>query len=334
MSFQKIIFPYLKVLNNMKTKTKKLNNPLVSIVTTSYNTDKYIEANIKSVCNQNYKNFEHIIVDANSTDNTKNILKKYKHLTWISEDDSGQSEGINKGFSMVSGDYVIWLNSDDTLTKKSIIRSLEFFKNNSVVDFISSDINIINENDKKIGLVKGEEINIKNILSKNPIKQPSVMFRSKILKEIGNLDENLHYTMDREFWLRIFINGYNMKYVSGVINANFRLCPGTKTFDGAPNFRKEWNIVLIKNLHNKKLLSYVRLKYIKKVIKLNKSSYYLSLMTSFFNNSKKCLAIGNIFKIVYYNPKILYNLGFYKKIILGILSIKYLRISKYHNENI
>ena len=61
------------------------NLPKISIITPSYNQAKYIEENIKSVLNQNYPNFEHIIIDGGSTDNTVEVLKKYKHLTWVSE---------------------------------------------------------------------------------------------------------------------------------------------------------------------------------------------------------------------------------------------------------
>lgn len=79
---------------------KKLHLLKISILTPSYNQGKYIEENILSVMNQNYPNFEHIIIDGGSTDNTDEILRKYPHLKWVSEKDEGQSDALNKGLAM------------------------------------------------------------------------------------------------------------------------------------------------------------------------------------------------------------------------------------------
>jgi len=85
----------------------------ISIITPTLNHAQYIEDTILSVKNQDYSDFEHIIIDGGSTDGTVDILKKYPHLIWISEKDSGQSNAINKGFKMASGDILAWINSDD-----------------------------------------------------------------------------------------------------------------------------------------------------------------------------------------------------------------------------
>jgi glycosyltransferase involved in cell wall biosynthesis len=84
--------------------------PYISIVTPSLNQGAYIEENIKSVLNQNYPDFEHIIIDGGSTDGTIDILKEYKHLIWISERDRGQSAAINKGFRRAKGHSFFYCN--------------------------------------------------------------------------------------------------------------------------------------------------------------------------------------------------------------------------------
>lgn len=88
----------------------------ISIVTPVFNGEKYIEECMCSIMNQHYSNYEHIIVDGGSTDNTLSIIKKYKNkynLTYISEKDNGMYDAIVKGFKMSSGEILAWLNSDD-----------------------------------------------------------------------------------------------------------------------------------------------------------------------------------------------------------------------------
>ncbi|MCD6361181.1 MAG: glycosyltransferase, partial [Armatimonadetes bacterium] len=99
-------------------------NPLVSIVTPSYNQGEFIEETILSVKNQDYPNIEHIVVDGGTTDNTVAILKKYDgtyNMRWLSEPDKGQSDEVNKGWGLCQGQIVGWLNSDDTLAEKRTI---------------------------------------------------------------------------------------------------------------------------------------------------------------------------------------------------------------------
>ena len=75
--------------------------PLVSVVTPSYNTGKYIESTLESVSLQDYPNIEHIVFDGDSKDNTIEILEKFPDLDWVSEPDKGQSDALNKGFKKV-----------------------------------------------------------------------------------------------------------------------------------------------------------------------------------------------------------------------------------------
>ncbi|MDQ3190406.1 MAG: glycosyltransferase, partial [Bacteroidota bacterium] len=100
----------------------------ISIVTPSYNQAHFIEEAIESVICQNYTNFEHIVIDGGSTDNTIKVLEKYSHLIWISEPDEGQSDAINKGFKMATGDIIGWLNADDLYlpnTFKEVAKNLK-----------------------------------------------------------------------------------------------------------------------------------------------------------------------------------------------------------------
>lgn len=295
---------------------KKL--PKVSVITPSYNTGKYIEATIKSVVDQKYDNFEHIIFDGNSKDNTIEILNKYPHLRWTSEPDNGQSDALNKGFNIATGEYIVWLNSDDLLTKESLFKSIKILENNPELDMIYTDVNIIDEFGNIYGLAKGDSFNIINLLNNNPVKQPSSVFRKKVIDELSGVDKSLHYSMDRELWLRMFLNNFKIKYIPKLINASFRLCEGTKTFNDTPKFRLEW-LTVLKNIKNQQLISPF---IIQKSIALNKSAYHFAVMNESFKKKNKGKATKELLKTIYHNPKILFNLGIYYKYILGLLSFK------------
>lgn len=107
----------LKMLPEVKrkrSKTSQLKKPLkISVITPSYNSDKYIERAIESVLVQDYPHWEHIIMDGASTDQTVEKIKKYEHLIWTSEKDQGQTDAMNKGFKKSTGDIIVYLNSDD-----------------------------------------------------------------------------------------------------------------------------------------------------------------------------------------------------------------------------
>ena len=83
-----------------------MNYPKVSIITPSYNQSQFIEETILSIKDQDYPNIEHIVIDGGSTDGTIEILKKYGRLIWISEPDKGQSDAVNKGIKIATGEIL------------------------------------------------------------------------------------------------------------------------------------------------------------------------------------------------------------------------------------
>src|SRR5579863_2359106 len=90
-----------------------VDEPVVSIVTPSFNHARFIRATIESVLSQNYPHIEYIVMDGGSRDETASIARDYaSRLTFIAEPDRGQSHAINKGFKRVSGSILFWLNSD------------------------------------------------------------------------------------------------------------------------------------------------------------------------------------------------------------------------------
>jgi glycosyltransferase involved in cell wall biosynthesis len=109
----------------------------ISIITPTFNSEKYLERCIKSIQSQDYNNIEHIIIDGDSTDETRNIIKKYQNnkTILISEKDDGIWDAMNKGLKIASGDIVGFLNSDDYYYPNAIKTVVKYFNNNNI-DFL------------------------------------------------------------------------------------------------------------------------------------------------------------------------------------------------------
>jgi len=203
--------------------------PKVSIVTPSFNQGQFLEETILSVLNQDYPNTEYIIIDAGSTDGTLVILKKYHHLIWISEPDHGQTEAINKGFRLTTGDIITYLNSDDLLLPGAVSAVVNAFSKYPKADFIYGDFKVIDS--------KGNHILSRNTISYDRnvliygralIAQPASFFRRSLVTKIGYLDETYDFCMDLEFWIRAALNGAKFHHIDFPLAAQ-RLHPQSKT---------------------------------------------------------------------------------------------------------
>jgi glycosyltransferase involved in cell wall biosynthesis len=199
----------IKLARHLKIK-KNLNqymtNPKFSIITPSYNQGLFIRNTIESVMNQNYENFEHIVIDGGSTDNTIDILKEYPHLIWISEKDNGPAHAINKGYKLATGDITTWLNSDDFFADNIFNKIADIFLKNPDAKIICGMIKNIN--------LKGEVIYIKNLdlpfsynylinISADIIKQPATFYTRDLYNEVNGLDESLKLVFDYELFIKM-----------------------------------------------------------------------------------------------------------------------------------
>lgn len=178
----------------------KTDWPKISIVTPSYNQEKFIEQTIRSVLLQNYPNLEYIIIDGGSTDGTVSIIEKYAPWIsyWQSEKDGGQGQAINMGFSLASGDYYAWINSDDYYLKGVFnIVINQFLK--TKCDFIYGYGYGYDINTQRLDLIK--MLPFIDLFIKIPsLLQPSTFWHEDIHKPIW---EELHCSLDFELWMRL-----------------------------------------------------------------------------------------------------------------------------------
>jgi cellulose synthase/poly-beta-1,6-N-acetylglucosamine synthase-like glycosyltransferase len=205
----------------------------VTIVTPSFNQGRFIRQTIESVLSQDYEDLEYIVVDGASTDGTLEILQEYDgRLKWISEPDEGQSDAINKGFKMATGDIVAWLNSDDTYEPGAVSAVISYFEQNPEVVLIYGEGNIIDEEGKKLHRFSATiPFNLWALVHVwDYILQPATFFRKEALENVDYLNKELHWTMDWDLWLKLSTK-YDVLYINEYL-ANSREYSDTKTSTG------------------------------------------------------------------------------------------------------
>ncbi len=195
----------------------------ISIVTPSLNQGRFIEACIRSVLEQGYPAYEHIIVDGGSRDNTLKILERYPHLVRISEPDRGQADALNKGFKMAGGDLIGWLNADDLYLPGCFHTVSRFMLEHPDVDIVYGDYRFINENGSVLQLRKelGFDLFMLKYLHILYIPTTATFFKRRIFDEGNYLNEDYNYAMDYEFLLRLALKGYTFAHIPAVL-ADFR----------------------------------------------------------------------------------------------------------------
>lgn len=214
----------------MKTVAK------ISVVTPSYNQAAFIEDALWSVKNQGYPCVEHLVMDGGSTDETVAILKRYSsqpgwdHLRWTSGPDRGQSDALNKGFRMATGNIVGWLNSDDRYRAGCFEAVVQGFQKYPRTDVIYGDYTWINAQGKITQIRR--EISFSYFILKYHhtlyIPSTATFLQRKLFDDGQFINADLHYSMDYEFFLRLACLGYRFKHISRLL-ADFRWHSQSKT---------------------------------------------------------------------------------------------------------
>ncbi len=178
----------------------------VTLITATYNSQKYLEDCIQSVVRQTYHDIEYIIVDGKSGDGTLAIIKKYENniAKWISETDRGMYDAINKGMEMATGDIIGILNSDDMLDGDDVIETIVKAFEEKNVDSIYGDLEYVDPEDtnKIYRIWKGKPYKRSLFRSGWMPAHPTFYFRRELLKKYGGYENHYFSAADYEFMAR------------------------------------------------------------------------------------------------------------------------------------
>jgi len=215
--------------------------PRISIVTPSFNQGQYLEQTIRSVLDQNYPNLEYIICDGGSSDNSPEIIRKYSDRLayWCSEKDKGQSDAINKGLARATGDIYAYVNSDDYYLPGTFERVAEAW--NAGGRFIVGWAQYLEPNGDFRPYPIKPHYEPSDWLIKNPIPQQSAFWSGQLFKQLGPFRDDLHFSFDYEYWLRLRFKADTGPHVVHKCMAIFRLHHASKTMSGAQPFDPEDN---------------------------------------------------------------------------------------------
>lgn len=177
-----------------------------SVITPSWNQGRYLSACIESVLAQEDPDFEHLVLDNCSTDETASVARKFPHLTFLSEPDRGQSHAVNKGFLKARGEIICWLNSDD-MYQPGLFKRLRGEFSHPGSDVLFGDVLQIGYGKLPDQRAPARFENRLDMIrwwsSRVRLHQPAVFFRREVRKATGLLREDLHYAMDYEYWWRM-----------------------------------------------------------------------------------------------------------------------------------
>ncbi|MFD0990552.1 glycosyltransferase family 2 protein [Mariniflexile jejuense] len=208
-------------------------NPLLSIITATYNSEKTLEKTIKSVLSQNYSNYEYIIVDGKSNDNTINIIKKYEVIfkernisfKWISEKDTGIYNAWNKGLKLATGNWIAFLGSDDIYLDNAFSMYATELLNNPEADFVHSKVRLVNKG--KIKYIVSDKWIWKNFKRYMKIAHVGSFHNSNYFEKYGMYNEIYKIAGDYEMLLRaksklktIFIDCFTAEMEDGGVSNN------------------------------------------------------------------------------------------------------------------
>lgn len=208
---------------------------LVSVIIPAYNQGYFLAEAIDSVLAQTYTEFEIIIVDDGSTDNTAQVAQSYadRRVRYVYQENGGLSSARNAGIRCAQGAYISYLDSDDRFLPQKLEILVDFLKHHPEIGFVAGQAVPIDEHGNHIGKIFDTPIpsDPRQLLLGNPLHVGSILVRQQWQKQAGFFDETLRSYEDWDMWLRLARAGCQLHYVSRPVSL-YRFHTAQMTRDG------------------------------------------------------------------------------------------------------
>jgi glycosyltransferase involved in cell wall biosynthesis len=203
---------------------------MVSVIIPAYNYGRFIAETVESLLSQTYRDFECIIIDNGSTDETQEVLKKIvdKRIVCIRQENKGVSHARNAGLKMAKGEYVLFLDADDLVENRKLEESVNFLEQHPGVDLVYSDMRYFKDGNSRelfydyfcdptgkrwMPYISGSGRDVlARILQGNIMVICAPVLRMQVIRDCGMFDEELLANEDWELWLRIIASEKNIQY--------------------------------------------------------------------------------------------------------------------------
>lgn len=251
----------------------------ISVITVCYNAVGTIEKTIENVLSQTYNNIEYVVVDGCSNDGTLDIIKKYsdKIAKYVSEKDEGIYDAMNKGIALSTGDYVIFINANDTFYSDDVIEKvITAIEKNSDSKFVFGNANYVREDNSSYIEYFSDRDVIPNLYFGNICHQ-SIFYHKSLFEKYGVFDKNIKILADWDYNCKILIENKEKSLFIDIPVCNFQL-GGLSSNEKTDELCRED----CKNLREKYFSNIKKLKYEIKLRKLFGSIYKKRVFHNFF----------------------------------------------------
>lgn len=187
-----------------------ISQPLVTLVTPTYNQARYLQATLDSVLRQSYPNIEYIVINDGSTDHTESVLRCYDgRLKWSSQSNQGQAATLNAGWEAAQGKYIGYLSSDDLLLPDAIARLVAVLEGDSETVCVYPDCDLIDEQGVVVKRRLCQAFDLDELIVRQECHiGPGALFRAAAYRRVGGWKTYLRLAPDREFWMRLAGEGH------------------------------------------------------------------------------------------------------------------------------
>ncbi len=182
---------------------------LVSLITPSLNQAAFLDEAMRSALEQDYGEIEYLVVDGGSADGSLDIIHKYSDRLswWVSEQDRGQADAINKAFAHSHGEILAWLNSDDAYLPGAVRAAVSALETHPEATMVYGNTIAVDDRGQKINRLRYRQLSLQDLLCFQIIGQPAVFMRRAAFEAVGGLDTRLHFLLDHQLWIKLATRG-------------------------------------------------------------------------------------------------------------------------------